>query len=109
MAALLDRGLLGGNPEERALLAQRAGQTLLTSEDARINLASRIGTVEAQIDSARSRNAAEGTALGIVRADIGSVDPYEAATRLEAARAQLESLYLVTARVSRLSLAEFLR
>jgi flagellar hook-associated protein 3 FlgL len=109
MAALLDRGLLGGNPEERARLAQRAGQTLLTSEDARINLASRIGTVEAQIDSARSRNAAEGTALGIVRADIGSVDPYEAATRLEAARAQLESLYLVTARVSRLSLAEFLR
>jgi flagellar hook-associated protein 3 FlgL len=109
MAALLDRGMLAGNPEERAYLAQRAGQELLTTEDARITLAARIGSVEAQIEAARTRNGAEETALGILRSDIGSVDPYEAASRLEAARSQLESLYLVTARVSRLSLVEFLR
>jgi len=109
MAALIDRGILAGDPEERAQLAQRAGQELLTSEDSRIVLAARIGTVEAQVETARTRNAAEETALGILRSDIGSVDPYEAATRLETARAQLESLYLVTARVSRLSLVEFLR
>lgn len=109
MAALLDRGLLAGNPEERARLAQTAGQTLLTGEDARIDLAARLGTVEGRIEAARTRNAAEETALGILRSDIGSIDPYEAATRLETARSQLESLYLVTARVSRLSLTEFLR
>jgi flagellar hook-associated protein 3 FlgL len=109
MAALLDRGMLAGDSGERARLAQRAGQELLTTEDARIGLAARIGTVEAQIESARTRNAAEGTALGILRSDVGSVDPYEAATRLENARSQLESLYLVTARVSRLSLVDFLR
>jgi flagellar hook-associated protein 3 FlgL len=109
MVALLDRGLLAGNPTERALLAQRAGQGLLTSEDARITLSARIGAVEAQVEAARSRNGAEETALGILRSDIGSVDPYEAATRLENAQSQLESLYLVTARVSRLSLVEFLR
>jgi flagellar hook-associated protein 3 FlgL len=109
MAALLDRGMLEGNASERALLAQRAGQELLTTEDARITLAARIGAVEAQVEAARTRNGAEETALGILRSDIGSVDPYEAATRLEAARSQLESLYLVTARVSRLSLVEFLR
>jgi flagellar hook-associated protein 3 FlgL len=109
MAALLDRGMLAGNAEERARLAQRAGQDLLASEDARITLAARIGSVEAQVEAARTRNGAEETALGILRSDIGSVDPYEAATRLEAARSQLESLYLVTSRVSRLSLVEFLR
>ncbi len=109
MAALLDRGVLAGNSEERARLAQIAGQTLHRTEDARITLAARIGTVEAQVESARSRNAAEETSLGILRSDIGSVDPYEAATRLENVRAQLESLYLVTARVSRLNLAEYLR
>jgi flagellar hook-associated protein 3 FlgL len=109
MAALLDRGVLAGNAEERARLAQIAGQTLHRTEDARISLAARIGTVEAQIESARTRNAAEETSLGILRSDIGSVDPYEAATRLENVRAQLESLYLVTARVSRLSLTEYLR
>jgi flagellar hook-associated protein 3 FlgL len=109
MAALIDRGMLAGNAEERARLAQIAGQTLQRTEDARITLAARIGTVEAQIETARTRNAAEATSLGILRSDIGSVDPYEAATRLETVRAQLESLYLVTARVSRLSLAEYLR
>lgn len=109
MAALLDRGILSGNAEERALLAQLSGQVLLSTEDGRITLAARIGAVEAQVEAARIRNGAEETALGILRSDIGSVDPYEAATRLEAARAQLESLYLVTARVSRLSLVEFLR
>ncbi|HLQ17874.1 MAG TPA: flagellin [Tabrizicola sp.] len=109
MAALLDRGMLAGNTEERARLAQIAGQTLHRTEDSRITLAARIGTVEAQIESARTRNAAEETSLGILRSDIGSVDPYEAATRLESVRAQLESLYLVTARVSRLSLTEYLR
>jgi flagellar hook-associated protein 3 FlgL len=109
MAALLDRGMLAGNAAERALLAQRAGQELLATNDARTALAARIGAVEAQIEAARTRNGAEETALGILRSDIGSVDPYEAASRLEAARSQLESLYLVTARVSRLSLVEFLR
>ncbi len=109
MAALIDKGALSGNPQERARLAQTAGQVLLTGEEARITLAARIGTVEAQVEAARTRNATEETALGILRSDIGSVDPYEAATRLETARSQLESLYLITARVSRLSLVEYLR
>lgn len=109
LAALLDRGILAGNTHERAILAQTAGQQLLTGEDGRISLAARIGTVEAQIETARTRNSTEETALATLRSEIGSVDSYEAATRLETARAQLESLYLITARVSRLSLVEFLR
>ncbi|MFN5999696.1 MAG: flagellin [Paracoccaceae bacterium] len=109
MAALLDRGAIAADPSERARLAATAGQALTSGEEGRITLAARIGTVEAQIETARTRNGAEETALGILRSDIGSVDPYEAATRLETVRAQLESLYLVTARVSRLSLTEYLR
>jgi flagellar hook-associated protein 3 FlgL len=109
MAALLDRGVLAGNAEERAGLAAVAGQRLTATEDARTTLAARIGTVEAQIEAARTRNGAEETALGILRSDIGSVDPYEAATRLQTIQSQLESLYLVTVRVARLSLVEYLR
>jgi flagellar hook-associated protein 3 FlgL len=108
MAALLDRGVLSGLPEERALLAQRSGEALLSAGEGRIALAARIGTVEAQVENASTRNSAEATAVGILRSEAGAVDPYEAATRLENARAQLESLYLVTARVSRLGLVEFL-
>lgn len=109
LAALIDRGVLAGDPQERARLAQSAGQALLSSEDDRILLAARIGTVEARIEEARTRNSAEESALTLLRSEIGGVDPYEAATRLEAARSQLESLYLVTARVARLSLVEYLR
>jgi flagellar hook-associated protein 3 FlgL len=109
MAALIDRGALAGDTAERARLAAAAGQQLLSTEDARTTLAARIGTVEAQIETARTRNAAEQTALGILRSELGSVDPYEAATRLQSVQSQLESLYLVTARVSRLSLTEYLR
>jgi flagellar hook-associated protein 3 FlgL len=109
MAALIDRGVLAGDAPERARLTQVAGQQLISTEDARTTLAARIGTVEAQIEAARTRNSAEETSLGILRSDIGSVDPYEAATRLQTLQSQLESLYLVTARVSRLSLAEYLR
>jgi flagellar hook-associated protein 3 FlgL len=109
MAALLDRGVLAADPQERARLAATAGLDLTRSEESRITLSARIGTVEAQIENARTRNAAEETSLGILRSDIGSVDSYEAATRLETVRAQLESLYLVTARVSRLSLTEYIR
>ena len=109
MAALLDRGALATDPAERARLAASAGENLTRGAEDRITLSARIGTVEAQIESARTRNSAEESALGILRSDIGSVDPYEAATRLETVRAQLESLYLVTARVSRLSLTEYIR
>lgn len=109
MAALLDRGVLAGDRAERARLAATAGQELMRGEEARITLQARIGAVEAQIETARTRNGAEETALGILRSETGSVDPYEAATRLETIRTQLESLYLVTARVSRLSLTEYMR
>mgnify|MGYP003382308863 CR=1 FL=1 len=109
MAALIDRGVLAADATERGRLAQQAGQQLTSTADARTSLQARIGTVEAQIEAARTRNSAEETSLGILRSEIGSVDPYEAGTRLEAIRSQLESLYLVTARVARLSLAEYIR
>ncbi|WP_334195223.1 flagellin [Pararhodobacter sp.] len=109
MAALVDQGVLAGDATERGRLLQQAGQQLVSTEDARTTLAARIGTVEARIEAARTRNSAEESALGILRSEIGSVDPYEAGTRLEAIQSQLESLYLVTARVSRLNLAEYLR
>ncbi|NJM83931.1 MAG: flagellar biosynthesis protein FlgL, partial [Tabrizicola sp.] len=109
MAALLDRGLMTGQQEMRADIAQRAGLQLHASEDSRALLAARIGTAEARIDGARTRNSAETSALEIARTDRLAVDPYEAATRLQSLQTQLESLYLITSRVSRLSLAEYLR
>jgi len=109
MAALLERPILAGLPQERAALAQAAGSSLLAGGNARVELAARIGIAEGRIEEAGVRNEAEASALGIARAGLLSVDPYETATRLEAAQTQLETLYALTARVSRLSLVDFLR
>lgn len=109
MAALLDKGALAGNAAERASLARRAGESLINSATARADMAARLGTVEAQVEAASVRNSAETSALQIARGGITAVDPYETASRLEATSQQLETLYTLTARISRLNLVDFLR
>lgn len=109
MAALLDRGALAGDAPGRADLARRAGESLINSATARANMAARVGTVQGQIEAASVRNSAETTSLQIARNGITAVDPYETASRLEATRLQLETLYTLTARISRLSLVDYLR
>ncbi len=109
MAAMLDRGVLSGAPAARADLANRAGQVLISGQTGRTQMAADLGVVEAQIAAAGIRNTTETSALGIGRAAIVSVDPYEAATRLQDTETQLETLYTLTARLSRLSLMDFLR
>lgn len=109
MAAMLDRGALAGSASGRADLARRAGESLMTSQTDRAHLAAGLGIVEGQIEQASARNGAETTALNIARLGIVSVDPYETASKLEQTQTQLETLYSITARLSRLSLMDFLR
>ncbi|MDZ4136963.1 MAG: flagellin [Paracoccaceae bacterium] len=109
LATLLDRGLLASNHTERAALAQKAGAALIQSQTDRTEIAARLGTTQARIEAASVRNDSERSALEIARAGLLAVDPFEAATRLEATQSQLEALYAVTARLSRLSLVDFLR
>ena len=109
MAALLDRGALAGNAQARADLARKAGENLVNSQTSRADMAARLGTAEGQIAAATARNGAEMSALQIARSGITDVDPYETASKLEATRQQIETMYALTARLSRLSLVDFLR
>ncbi|MDN5786484.1 flagellin [Pseudorhodobacter sp.] len=109
LAALAGRPSVAPNADTRVDLARRAGGLLLQANSDRAVLSGRLGVVQARIDQAQTRNQAESTALQMARSDLLSVEPYEAATRMEAAQNQLETLYSVTARLSRLSLVDFLR
>jgi flagellar hook-associated protein 3 FlgL len=109
LGALLTRPAAPALAAERADLALRAADRLATTATDRALLAGRVGTVEERIDRAASRNQAETAALELARAAIVEADPYESATRLEAAQGRLEALYAVTARLARLSLVDFLR
>jgi flagellar hook-associated protein 3 FlgL len=108
MAAMLDRGAFPGQETLRKNVAQRAGELLLASETDRAQLAARLGATEAQIEIATTRNEAESSTLKIARAGVLEVDPYETATRLQDAETQLQLIYTITARISRLSLADYL-
>jgi flagellar hook-associated protein 3 FlgL len=108
-AALVGTGPLVDNAPEQADLATRAGQALLSSSDARTGLAAQVGVVQSRISQAQTRNGSESTALQMAQSKLLSVDPYATATALQSTQTQLDTLYALTARISGLSLTNFLK
>lgn len=108
-AAMLDTGLLAALPSERAKFAELAGRALLAQQSGLTTERARLGAVEARIDQISETQEATKHGLEMLRASIVTADPYETASQLEATRTQLETIYAVTARLSRLSLANYLR
>lgn len=109
LGALIAEGAMAGDDAGRAELAKVSGETLLSASTKITSLRARIGTVEGQIADTDARNAAESSALRIARTKIVSADPYDTASALDAVQTQIETLYALTARISRLSLADYLR
>lgn len=108
LGALVDTGALAGNDAGRTQLIKSAGKGLTASGTALAGLRARVGTAEAQIADTATRNSAEASALKIARNGIIAADPYETASALEAVQTQIETLYTLTARLSRLSLTDYL-
>jgi flagellar hook-associated protein 3 FlgL len=106
-ALLSDPGVGGGNAG-RAALARQAGEALAGQATDRATLAGRLGVVQQRLAEAESRNSAEADAMAMARNSLLEADPYDTATRLQDAEARLEMLYTLTARLSRLSLVDFL-
>jgi len=109
LVALVARGNVISDQQAVLQVSRLVGTSLLQNQSERTFVAANLGMVQARIDQAQTRNEAEEAALQLARSDLLAIDPYEAATRMEAAQTQLETLYSVTARLSRLSLVDFLR
>lgn len=108
LAALADDPAFALDSTQKTELFTKTGQEMLAARDDITNLAARVGFAEARIGAITARNAAEQTSLSFAKADLLSVDPFEAATRLEEVQFQLQSLYSVTARNAQLSLVNFI-
>lgn len=108
VAALGETSLFADHDARRGV-----AETVLTrqaeSVEGLIRLRAEMGSWEAILSERKEILAAGRDDLHRMRETLIGVDPYEAATRLEEARTRLEALYLVTARVARLSLTEYLR
>ncbi|SMX40422.1 flagellin [Octadecabacter ascidiaceicola] len=111
----LAKGALAGEPslgigtETQQELQERAGIDLLSSASGLTGLQARIGYAEQRIEQASVRTTAQISSLSIARNDLVAADPFETATRLQSVQLQLKTHYTLTARLSNLSLTEYLR
>lgn len=94
--------------EVRIDLLRDGGAAIMGTQENFSNLRAGLGAAEARIEDNIAQNAAERTATSMAKLDLIEAEPYETASRYENIRAQLESIYTITARSQRLSLAEFL-
>jgi flagellar hook-associated protein 3 FlgL len=108
-AALLQTGLLTADPDERAKFADLAGRAFLSQQTGLTIERAKLGATEARIAQSSESTTAVKHSLEMLRGSIVEADPFETASKLEAARTQLETIYTVTARLSQLSLANYLR
>lgn len=109
LAAIVAEGALPGDATAQTELLQESGLRLMAGATSLTGLQARLGGIEGRVQDATTRHAARETALGLIRNDMTSADPFETAAQLEEVQLQLETHYTVTARLSRLSLAEYLR
>lgn len=109
LGALMTTPRFSGDTAGQADLARLAGQSLLSAAQSRTEVAARLGVAQARIAEASTRLSAESSALGMARNDLLSVDMYEVSSRLTEAETRLKTLYALTARLSSLNLADYLR
>ena len=109
LAALLSRNPVSLSYDARVEVAKAAGVGLLGSGGAIASVRAAVGLTEERASLAQTELATEDAALRKSRFDLIGVDPFEAATDLAEAEARLERIYTITARLSRLSLTDFLR
>ncbi|WP_435256722.1 flagellin [Thioclava sp. FR2] len=109
LASLIDHPALTPTGADRMSLRERALSMLYSGQDDVTDLASRIGADQSRIAGLQSRYQAEDLSFQIAISEIVTADPAQTAMELEAVRTNLETVYSVTARISRLTLADFLR
>ena len=109
IAVVLDNAGHSLSGDDQANLALQVGEALLVEQSALTGIRADLGFAESRIDRAATRHSAEISGLNLIQAELLAADPYETATELEAVQIQLETIYTLTSRMSRLNLVNFLR
>jgi flagellar hook-associated protein 3 FlgL len=86
-----------------------AAETLRSGDAAITQQRAKIGSVEGQIEATTTRHDTAINSLKRERTNILGIDAYETSTQLDIVEAQLETLYILTNRLAKLTLTEFLR
>lgn len=108
VGAIADDAALSLSESDRMDLLRSAGDRMLAAGTMLAETSGTLGAIQERVETASARNAATRTSLEYWRTELVSADPYEISVRLEQVQFQLESLFSITARSSRLSLTNFL-
>ena len=98
----------GAWPERNEALSSAATGLIQAANDI-TSIRARVGAAEERMAAADARFEAEATAFSATYNERTAVDPYEAASRLQALETQLEASYVATSRISQLTFANFIR
>ncbi len=109
LAAVAANGDHGGSNADGMNMLKEAALGAISTAGGLTNLREGLGHVEMQIDTAAARNSAESATFEINRNAILAADPYKAATRFQALQGQMEAVYMMTSRLSKMSLQNYLR
>lgn len=90
-------------------LLREAGISAISAASDIIKLKETLGFAEGRIEGEKARTLAMRNVFDLERAAIISADPYETAVKFEALQVQLQTIYTITARLSGLSLTNYLR
>ncbi|WP_426370673.1 flagellin [Aliiroseovarius sp. PTFE2010] len=108
LGALIHQGTFAGDLDLQSDLLREAGTRMLEVDASLASVRANLGLTEGRVETASVRNDSEASALEIARTDMLSIDPYQVATELTETQSQLEALYTMTARLSQLSLADYI-
>lgn len=108
LATIAVAGAAPSSPLREGALAGAASAAIAGADALSLRRAG-IGAAQARAAEAEAMLFAEGAALTEAYNGLTARDPYEAAARLQSLEAQLGAALALTARLSRLSLADFLR
>ena len=89
-------------------ILRESGVQLISSSQGIASLQARLGHQEERVESVKTSLSSMQSALGIALNDMTLADPFETATKLEATQRQLELHFTATARLSRLTLADYI-
>lgn len=109
MTAVVESAGFAGNRDEEAAFLQAAGNEMIAARDDVTALRATIGSAEGAIAVSQDRVSAESAGLQIARNNLTGVDQFEAAARFADLEGQMQSLFLVTSRLSALTLTNYLR
>ena len=90
-------------------LLREAGSAAIAATGGITTMRETLGFAEGRIESAEAKNRAMHNVFELERSAMISIDPYETATKFEALQVQLQTVYTITARLSGLSLMNYLR